>query len=383
MDKINILLVTVQLETIGGSERLIYNLASQLDRNVFNPFVAWLEGNGVLEEFTTLGIPLIHIPKKSRVDISTIRNISRLIRLNNIHIVNAHHFMPMLYSFYGSKVGNTVKLFYTEHSQWEIQQIPWKWQSIGSYLLNRSDGAIGVSPAVSQEIQSKFGMPAKNVYSIVNGVDIKAFSAKKDKPAIRTGLGLSADDKTIGIVANFKKVKNHMYLVKAFHELIKEDKNIKLLMIGEGYENDPENSELEIRGYVHENGLDEYVMYLGYRTDIPSILGILDIFCMTSFKEGLPISLIEAMAAGLPVVGTDVEGIRDVIISGYNGFLVQLGDVAGLKDTLKCLLQNDSLRLRIGQESSATARRDYSLGTCINKYEDIFTASMTSVASQY
>ena len=215
-DKINVLFLTVELETIGGSERLIYQLASRLDRNLFNPTVAWLDETRFKGVHRTGDTTIFHIPKMKRFDISTFQKISNIIKLNNIHVINAHHFMPMFYSFYGSKIGNHRKLLYTEHSQWEIQKIPWQWKTIGACILSKSDGVIGVNPAVSMEIKNKFNIDSEKVFSILNGVDIKSFEATpKDKSLIRTRIGVSAEDKIIGIVANFKNVKNHVFLLKA------------------------------------------------------------------------------------------------------------------------------------------------------------------------
>lgn len=154
--------------------------------------------------------------------------------------------------------------------------------------------------------------------------------------------------------------------------MIKILKPVKLLVIGQGFENDIENTEQELRNFVDENGLDKNVLFLGYRSDIAELLKIMDIFCLTSFKEGLPVSLIEAMAAGLPVVGTNVEGIRDVIITNKNGFLVQLDDINGLKDALYNLLKDEALRNKMGNESKALAMSNYSITECINKYQDLF-----------
>jgi len=375
-DKINVLFLTFQLETIGGSERLIYHLASSIDRNLFNPSVAWLSGDNALKEFTKLGIPLLHIPKIKRFDISTMLRIKDVVKRDDIHIVNAHHFMPMIYSYYGCKVGNHRKLLYTEHSQWEIEQIPWKWGKLGSYLLGNSDGAVGVNAEVSKEIRHKFKLETNKIFTILNGVDVESFHAKSDKALLKKALGLSAEDIAVGIVANFKRVKNHLFLLQAFNELCKEYKNIKLLIVGEGYENDPENSEQELISYIREKNLGKHVLFLGYRTDIPDILSILDIFCLTSLKEGLPLSLIEAMASGLAVVGTDVEGLRDVIVPGKNGFLVQLGDVKGLKNSLNALIQDKQLRQKFGQESKFLATHSYSLQRCMKQYQDLFLSIM-------
>jgi len=178
------------------------------------------------------------------------------------------------------------------------------------------------------------------------------------------------------MVANLRKIKNHIFLLKAFEALLYEIKNVKLLLIGQGFTNDNETSESEIRNFVSNNCLENRVLLLGYRSDIPELLNIIDIVCLTSFKEGLPISLIEAMAAGLPIVGTDVDGIRNVIVPNRNGFLVQLGDITGLKNVLVNLLQNKELRNKMGQESLALAKQMYSLDQCINQYQGLFISIM-------
>lgn len=362
----------VQME-MGGSERLVHNLALNLDRTLFNPSVAWFYGNRILKEFSDLDIPLYHVPKNKRIDFSTMNKFGEIIKDNNIHIINAHHFLSMVYSFYGCKMNNRCRLIYTEHSVWEIEKISWKWKTAGRYLLKRADGAVGVSSNVSEAIRENFNLPADKISTIRNGVDLKTFSKKIDKKAmIRKEFCIEDNEKVIGIVANFRKIKNHIFLLKAFKELTKTFMHVKLIVIGQGFKEDPENSEEEIRSFVAQNGLSKKVLFLGYRQDVSDFLGIMDIFCLTSFKEGLPISLIEAMAAGLPIVGTEVEGIKDVVIHEKNGFLVQLDDVYRLKNALNTLLCNESIRQKFGKESKSMATSAYSLEHCINEYQNLF-----------
>jgi glycosyltransferase involved in cell wall biosynthesis len=376
--KTNLLFIMMQMG-MGGSERLVHNLAFKIDREFFNPSVAWFFENRVLKEFKDLGIPLYHIPKIKRFDFSTMRKLEMIIRKNKIHIVNAHHFMSLVYSFYGCKIKNDIKLIYTEHSKWEIEQIAWKWRKIGAYLLNHSDGAVGVNAEVTKLIQSRFKLPPSKVLTIQNGVDLEAFSRKSTDGEKRRELGIPDTHRIIGMVANFKRIKNHIFLLRAFEKLLEEYKDVKLLLVGQGFKGDAENSELQIRNFINDKGLDNDVLLLGFRSDISSILSILDIFCLTSFKEGLPISLIEAMAAGLPVVGTNVEGIRDVIIPNKNGFLIRIDDIKGLTNalcTLCTLLRNESLRDKMGKESKELASRAYSLDRCVNQYQNLFVSDM-------
>ena len=375
--KINILFLIMQMG-MGGSERLVHNVVLKLDRKAFNPSIAWFYGDRILKEFQDLDVPLYHVPKMKRLDLGTMNELGKIIRNNNIHIVNAHHFMSMVYAFYGCKIKNHAKLIYTEHSEWEIDKISRKWEIVGSYLLDRADAAVGVSTAVSRQMKKKFRMPETKNITIQNGVDLETFSCCRSKTALRKKLGIARDEKVIGIVANLKKVKNHVFVLRAFNELVHDLNKVKLLLIGQGFEGDAENSEKVLREFVIEHNIGRNVVFLGYRSDIPELLNIMDIFCLTSYKEGLPISLIEAMAAGLPVVGTNVEGIRDVIIPNTNGFLVQIGDVKGLTNSLSALIQNDLLRQKFGEQSRILARESYSLAGCVKHYQDLFFSTINS-----
>ncbi len=375
MKKLNILFIMIQME-MGGAERLVYDLVRKIDRNLFSPSVAWFFGERALKEFKELDIPLYYIPKNKRMDISAIRKIGDVIGKNNIDIINAHHFMPLVYSFYGAKIKNRASLVYTEHSEWEIEHIPWKWKIIGHHVLKRSDAAVGVSSHVSNRIREKFKTAQAKTFTILNGVSLGAPNNQNNNAAFRKDLGLAAEDKVIGVVANFRRVKNHIFLLKALSEIIEDFNNVKLLLIGQGFEFDPDNTEKDIRKFVNDRGLNNNVLMLGYRSDIPELLNIMNIFCLISIKEGLPISLIEAMSAGLPVIGSDVEGIRDVIIPNKNGFLVGLDDIDGLKKSLLTLLKNEMLCRKMGDESKSMTISTYSLDRCVVQYQQLFMSTI-------
>jgi len=133
-----------------------------------------------------------------------------------------------------------------------------------------------------------------------------------------------------------------------------------------------------VKDKVQELGIADSVSFLGYRSDVRELLSIIDIFCLTSLKEGLPISLIEAMAVGLPVVGTNVEGIRDVIVPNYNGLLVELGDVNALKNILLDLLKHPDHGESLGRVARQMAEERYSLTRCVSEYEALFLSTLQS-----
>lgn len=374
MDKINVLFVIPQLEK-GGSETLVYEIASRLDKTLYDVSLAYFDffGNeNFREAFQDSGISLYQIHKNSAADYSAMQIMARIIRERNIHIVNAHHFVSMFYSFYACKIANRRKLVYTEHSNWEVDNMPLKWKAIGRLLLRRLDCVIGISDDVTNTLKMTFKLPSNNTYTIRNGVDVDTSKKKYDVELIRDEFELDDGIKIVSMVANFRKVKNHLLLLQGFKELLKEFDNVKLLLIGQGTENDPENSEGDVRGYIAKHGLYDKVILTGYKTDVRAILSISDIFCLTSYREGLPISILEAMSGGLPVIGTNVPGIRDVIMHEQNGILVGLGDYKALKDAMIKMLTNEEMRRNYGNASRKIAEEYYSIKRCVDRYQDLF-----------
>ena len=206
---------------------------------------------------------------------------------------------------------------------------------------------------------------------ILNGVDIHN-SKKTKKKFIIKSIGITAYIHIIGMVGNLKRVKNHLFLLQAFYELKKEIDGVKLLLIGQGFSDDPDNTEPEIRSFIDKHGLNDSVLLLGYRSDVNELLQIMDVFCLSSLKEGLPISIIEAMAAGVPVIGSDVEGINDVIEHGKTGILVPLNDIQKLKTGLLTLLNDERLRQNLISEAKIKVVEKYSMEGCIKNYHDLF-----------
>ena len=371
MSRLNVLFVIPQMG-MGGSERLVHNLARRLDKTRFNTAIAWLHGEDALQEFRDLRVPLHHLPKIRRFDFSTMRQLAKTVERERIDIVNAQHFMPAVYSYYACNLAAKKALVFTAHSRWEVEGISLKWKIAGGFLLRRISASVGVASDVSGAVQSVFKTTAARTLTIENGVDIDLFSGEKDIRGLKSSLGLSEGDILIGIVANLKKVKNHQFLFKAFSKIAEECNNAKLLVIGQGFSAEPDNTEHDLRLFVKNSRLAERVLFLGYRTDIPRLLQAMDVFCLPSLREGLPIALIEAMAAGLPVVGTNVEGIRDLITPNVDGVLVDLGDEMSLKGALDRLLRDPQLRQRLGTAGREKAMKRYSLQRCVGDYERLF-----------
>ena len=369
MKRVNVLFVMPQMG-MGGSERLVHSLVLKLDRNQFNPSVAWFFGREVLKEFADLNVPLHFVPKTRRFDFPAMLAIRRVVQGNKIDVVIAQHFMSAVYAYYACKIGGSTPLVFVAHSRWEIDELPLRWKIVGGYLLRRIVRCVGVARDVSRAIQNTFRTHS-NTETIENGVELAAFKREQGASGMRASFGIGPEHVAIGIVANLKRVKNHMLLLEAFAQVAARCASVKLLIVGQGFAGDEDNTEAQLREFVSSNGLASKVTFLGYRTDIPDILRVLDIFCLTSLKEGLPISIVEAMAVGLPIVCTNVEGIRDVVSNDEDAILVELGDVAALTAALLDLVGDRQKRISFGEAGRAKATRKYALQRCIHEYEKL------------
>jgi len=197
------------------------------------------------------------------------------------------------------------------------------------------------------------------------GVDLSYYtSLSSTGEYVRVELGLSHSDIIVTCVAEMNPNKNHMLLLSAWEKLAAECSNCHLLMVGKG----------ELMPVLQKKVRKEKiprVYFLGYRRDVPQILLESDIVTLTSKREGLPKSIMEAMAAGKPVVATNVRGSRDLVEHGKTGFLVELGDTEGLFLALKSLIENEELRKTMGKAGREKIK-DYSLDRVLNEMEAIY-----------
>ena len=186
-------------------------------------------------------------------------------------------------------------------------------------------------------IKLKIAKPEK--FEIVHaGIDLDKYrSSSREKKDIRYELGIPLDDFTVGWVGRLAEIKNPVMFLRTT-EALKAEPNIHFLMVGDG--------ELfeECKGKVSQAGIDSIFTFTGFRSDVPDLLHAMDIYTLTSANEGLGRSIIEAQAAGLPVIVTNVGGVPDIIEHDVNGMLVEVDDIESFADAVRQLKQNSAKR---------------------------------------
>jgi glycosyltransferase involved in cell wall biosynthesis len=228
------------------------------------------------------------------------------------------------------------------------------------YLLNRvtaprADLVVAVAPAVKRFCEQRIGIPAEKVVVLTNGVEVAPFRDLPDRAESRKSLGCAADEVVFTCVANLRAIKGHTFLIQAFAELFAGGPRCRLLLVGEG----PLRVQLEDQ--VQRLGLTGSVTFCGAATELRPIFAASDVFVMPSLIEGMSNAILEAMAAGLPVVATRVGGNVDVIIDGQSGLLVEAASPRALADAMAQLASDPSRRATLGSAARARVESHYSL----------------------
>ncbi|HSA30852.1 MAG TPA: glycosyltransferase [Candidatus Omnitrophota bacterium] len=371
-NKINILFVLPNFDT-GGSEKLVVDLASHLNPERFSPVIC-VFFSGVYEaKVKELGIPFycVHEGGKIRSRIGSIKFLNKIISDHKIDIVNTHHTSPLVQGLLSFKVFNRVRIIHTEHTRLDCYDfIKPRHIALLKFCLRCVDRVLGISEGVCAYFRNELGIPDRKIMKILNGVDVNNFRIMdngKGRMEKRQELGIGENDIVIGTFANFRKQKNHGLLLKAVKLL--RDKginNIKVVFAGDG----PERQNIE--QMIQDLCLVSCVLCLGARQDIPELMNMLDIYCLPSHFEGLPISLIEAFAAGKQVVATDVDGNRDVVREMGTGILVKPDDPEMLAEAILKIMEGGVRNTDDSKGPSSVLRSPFSFESMIKNYEDLF-----------
>lgn len=229
---------------------------------------------------------------------------------------------------------------------------------------------VAVSPDLLAWLVDKVGISPAKALLIPNGIDLAPYRGARSGSRRRGELAAFAPAGTvlIGHVARLDKVKDQAGLLSAFKRLQEQSvrADCRLVIAGEG----PERAELEAR--IAQLGLGESVRLLGNRSDVPELLAACDVFVLSSIAEGMPITLLEAMAAGLPVVATDVGGVASVVEAGVTGTLVPAGDPKALAGALAGYVNDEPLRRRHGDAGRARAFARFGLDTMTASYTALY-----------
>ena len=352
----------------GGAERLIVDAATLVDRDRFCVEVAYLLPwkNALVGELEAAGVPVRCLGQESSYDMSWVPRLHRLVRSQRYDLVHTHAPVPAVAArlFLGR---SGPRLVHTEHNVWQRYRWPTYWANALTY--GRNDRVVAVSQAVAASVHSRRAPrhDPESLEVVLHGLHpTRATPADEGRRQVaRDKLELPADVPVVGTVGNLTAKNDHSTLLRAFRRVLTEQPDARLVVIGTGVLEDQLHQE------AVELGLADRTVFTGSRPDVDSLLPALDVFVMTSRFEGLPIALLEALAASLPAVATPVGGITEVLTDGQEGFLVPVGDAAAVAGRVLALLQDVDLRAEMG---AAAHRRslDFDMATAVRRLEAIY-----------
>ncbi len=277
------------------------------------------------------GFVVHHVRMKGGADARSLWAIKRLFKMRRYDVLNTHSGHDTLIAGTAGRLARTPLIVRTRHLALPITSL-----ATYNWIPHR---VIGVSQYVTNYLISA-GVSASRVETIYDGI------VRPDdlgESSLRSELGLDHHALVVGTVAFMRGNKGHEDLIRAVQPLIAERANLHVVMAGDGPCFD------SVKRMVNELGLAPRIHLLGFRSDVPNVLKACDLFVLPTHQEALGQAFIEAMAAGLAVIGTNVDGVPELIEHGVNGLLVPAHDINQLRTAMCCLLDDKSLRAKMGQ----------------------------------
>jgi len=366
MDKIKIMHIAGSLN-YGGAEIFLVSLLKNLNRERFDITACYVSGGGPLEsELTASNIEVIKLPALTRMNLPLcFYRLFRIVKIYKPDIVHTHLFEPGVLGRTVARVIGVPVIIAHEHGMTLWKRKPHimyeKW-------ANRfTDMRVAVSEDIRQNRISREGTAPEKIITIPNGVDTVYFDPSRWPPAAsRAELGLGMDIPIVGTVARLTPVKGLHYLLEAVREISWHIPNVALLIVGDG----PLRGGLEQRS--RKLGIGDRVIFTGYRSDTAKMLATMDIFVLSSIKEGMPISLLEAMAMQRFIVATRVGGIPEVIQDKISGVLVPPSDPHQLAKAIISSLENRERRNSIAVNARKRAVECFSIKTSSKRIGELY-----------
>jgi glycosyltransferase involved in cell wall biosynthesis len=347
-----------------GKESVIINLCAALEKLGCSTEVgAFLNSNAPNDEVVTKAhrqhLAARTFACRGRVDFRTVKTIREHILSQQIDLVHTHDYKADLYGYLAARwAGRPV--FATCHLWFSTSIQDRLYGSLDRFVLRNFDGVIGVSPPIGSRLHKSW-VPQRKVAVIANGIDFSPFLRVEDGSSGREFGG----DLTIGVVGRLVRQKGHPFFLVAAHGILQKFPDAKFVIIGEG----PDRKQLE--ALAQELGISGSVYFAGYRDDMPRAYAGLDLMVMPSLDEGLPMTLLEAMAAKRAVVASAVGAVPDVIEHGQSGLLVEPGNADHLEQAMLLLLNDASLRNRIAHNARQSVAR-FSSDLMARSYLDFY-----------
>jgi glycosyltransferase involved in cell wall biosynthesis len=365
--------VITKLE-LGGAQKQLLSLITRLDKERFNIFLFTAQDGLLIKEASSItGLTI----KKSRYlerpinplkDLLALIEIYKFIKKNNIDIVHTHSSKAGILGRFVARLAKVKFIIHTVHG-WsfnDYQPLFMRSVFIGLERLSaRFTHKLIVVSYYDRKKGLKNRIAREDKYRLIRyGIEYTEFISGDQK--IKEEFGINSTDLIVGMISCFKPQKSPQDFIKLSFLVNRILPNVKFLLVGDGILRN------QVKKLINKFQLQNKVILTGWRRDIPRILSAIDVFVLTSLWEGLPISVLEAIAFSKPVVATNTGGIEEIVVEGKNGFLVQPRDIKSLSERLTVLLRNESLRKDMGQNAKGLFDFNFSVENMVQNNQDLY-----------
>jgi len=366
---LRILFLTTSMP-VGGAETLLMNLVRRLDAERFAPEIACLKDPGPLGELLAGEMPVHSHLLASKFDLRILPRLWRLMRSRQIDaVVTVGAGDKMFWGRLAAKLAGVPVILSALHSTGWPDSVG----RLNRLLTPLTDAFIGVADAHAEHLAKYEKFPREKIHTIYNGIDTEVF-LPADGSKKRRELGIPADAPVVGILAALRPEKNHELFLAGAQQISQQFSTAHpgtpgstphFILIGDG------ERRLALEALATELGIAEVTHFLGSRTDVAKILPAIDVVALTSHNEASPVSILEALSCGVPVVSARVGSVPETVIPGKTGELFEPGDLDGFVSATVNLLQNPTKRTTLGRQGRQHVLEHGSLDAMVHGYETL------------
>jgi len=355
---------------VGGAENFGFALGSELARRGHDVLLLANRDNGpLLERPLPPGMSARALRRTSRLDPGILRFLWGALREFRPEIIHAHSYEASVWGRLLGLCAPESGVLVHVHSSRFVRNHSRLRVLTDRVLFHRADRVLVLNASQRDFLRKRIGLGPEVIETVPNGIDASAF-ARPDEFARAASSSRPGDAvlRSVVSVASLTDVKNHATLLRAWVAVRAEFPDVRLVLVGDG----PLRAELEAQ--CVSLGIAESVEFAGAQMEIRPYLWNADLFVLPSRNEALPLSVLEAMAAGLPLVATSVGAIPDIVQAPLCGLVVPPGDIARLSAAILGILRDPQAARRMGAAGAAEVRQRYSLDRCVDRIEEIYAA---------
>jgi len=362
--KINLMHAVLDMD-IGGLQRFIADTSMVMNRDRFNIEVICYDRLGCFADFLSeKGIEVTLLKKKpNSANLTYPLRLAKFLRKKKVHILHMHP-GAFVYGCLAGAMVRTPALVYTEHGRAVVEDpVRLVEDRISGFFVHKM---VAVSSNLETYLAEKVHLPAKKICTVINGIPFDNYTRGEKSEKLLKEFDIEPDCKIVGTVSRLDGVKDQLNMIKAFQRVNEKIPNSKLVLVGEGPMRD------SLTEYIEKNNLQDRVIITGQRNDVPDMLNLFDIFVLSSLSEGTSMSLLEAMAAELPSVVTNVGGNPAIINHGEHGLLVEPRDTEALAAAIVEILTDRDKYEKFSRNSLKRVKNHYSIEKMVETYTEIY-----------